>query len=193
MTDPDRYRTLFFSEARELVEGLNAPLLALERDPADQAALREAFRLVHTLKSMAAAVGFGRAADLAHAVESVLDRAQKGEAEISPPLVDLLFRAADQLGRLSTPDEGQVERDESEAMLEEMGHASQNHEAAVPASPARPREAGEPESPRGGVAAAQTIRIRVQRLDTLINLAGELLIIKSRLRSIAAAAPADGL
>jgi two-component system chemotaxis sensor kinase CheA len=193
---PDRYRDLFAQEARDLVGGLNRSVLALERNPGDEAALREIYRLVHTLKGMAATMDYARTTELLHALESLLDRMLTGAAPVSADLADLLFKATDQIERLTAPGEGgEAWTEEAEAVLEEIGHVSEVKAEAIP----RPRPAEEPAPPRPPAAAAHaapvvpTIRIRVERLDRLINLAGELLIIKSRLRTIAAAAAVDGL
>mgnify|MGYP006196353611 CR=1 FL=1 len=55
------------------------------------------FRAVHTVKGMSATMGYTAVAELSHEMESVLDRVRRSEQEVTPVLMDALFRAADVL------------------------------------------------------------------------------------------------
>lgn len=192
--DPQRYRDLFCQEAQELLQSLNQSLLILERVPADESALAETYRVIHTLKGAAATVGYQRTTDFCHSLESVLDVVLKGNVVLTHDVMDLLFKSADQLERLTTGGEGDARWDEeAEALLDELAHAAQVRLPATPVSHgesagarARPGAAARP--PR-----ITTLRIDVKRLDSLINLTGELLITKSRLRTLGAPVDAPAL
>ena len=97
MTDATPYAELYASEAREHLAEVNRGLLAFEADPTDRRAVESVFRAVHTLKGMSAAMGYAAVAELAHAMESALDRLRAPEAVPSVERVDLLLRAADVL------------------------------------------------------------------------------------------------
>lgn len=80
--DLRRYLDLFVAESREhlaCAAGL-AQRLGAE---ADEAALRESFRHLHSVKGMAATMGFASMRDLAHAAEGVLDACRRGALETS--------------------------------------------------------------------------------------------------------------
>lgn len=190
--DLQRYRDLFFQESREILDGLNRCLLALEQAPGDEAALREAYRLVHTLKSMATTVGYRKTADLCHALETALDGLLEGSQAAGSHLLDLLFKAADLLDRLIAPDAaGEDGPDDAAALADEIGHAARPD---ADRGPARPEAMPDPEqaAPAPARPSMPTIRIRVDRLDRLINLAGELLIVKSQLRTLVAGRDGNG-
>ena len=97
------YAELFLSESREHVTAVNQALLELERDPEgpDAAACVDAiFRAVHTIKGMAATMGYAAVTELSHELETVLDRARRRELTIDSTIIDILLRAADSLERL---------------------------------------------------------------------------------------------
>ena len=92
-TELSDLRALFVDEAREYVQLLNDGMLRLEAQPSDQGVLHELFRAAHSLKGMAATVGLQAMVELAHALESALDRFRSGSGELQPDArwFDLLF------------------------------------------------------------------------------------------------------
>ena len=98
--DSREYAQLFLTESREHVAAVNQSLLQLERDatgPGAASAVGAIFRSVHTIKGMAATMGYTAVADLAHELETVLDCVRRGELSIDATIMDILFRAADEL------------------------------------------------------------------------------------------------
>jgi len=95
-----QYAELFLTESREHVAAINAALLELERDasgPGAKAHVGAIFRAVHTVKGMGATMGYAIVAELAHELETVLDRVRSGDMLVDAELLDVLFRAADVL------------------------------------------------------------------------------------------------
>jgi two-component system chemotaxis sensor kinase CheA len=72
-------------------------LLEWERSPANLAPVGGLFRAVHTVKGMAATMGYGRVTDLAHRAENLLDLLRRGGRPATDELLQLLFRARDAL------------------------------------------------------------------------------------------------
>jgi two-component system chemotaxis sensor kinase CheA len=95
--DLSQYAELFLAESREHVSACNHLLLEWERTPASPEPVGGIFRAVHTVKGMAATMGYARVADLAHRMENLLDRLRKSRAAPSSELLQLLFRATDLL------------------------------------------------------------------------------------------------
>jgi len=93
----NQYLSLFLEEAREHLQAITDRLLDLEREPAELQHVHEIFRSAHTLKGMAATMGFEDMAHLTHEMENVLDRVRNGELAVTPALGDLLFRCLDAL------------------------------------------------------------------------------------------------
>ena len=95
--DLSQYAELFLAESREHLSACNQLLLQWERAPASAEPLGGLFRSVHTVKGMAATMGYARVADLAHRMENLLDRLRKGAAAPSGDMLQLFFRAIDLL------------------------------------------------------------------------------------------------
>ena len=57
------------------------------------------FRSFHTIKALAGFLGASAIHELAHETENVLDLARSGPTGISADMIDLIFRAADELAR----------------------------------------------------------------------------------------------
>ncbi|HET7249419.1 MAG TPA: chemotaxis protein CheA [Gemmatimonadales bacterium] len=97
--DLSQYAELFLAESREHVSACNHLLLEWERAPASAEPVGGIFRAVHTVKGMAATMGYARVADLAHRMENLLDRLRKTKGAPGGDLLQLLFRATDLLER----------------------------------------------------------------------------------------------
>jgi two-component system, chemotaxis family, sensor kinase CheA len=97
--DLSQYAELFLAESREHLSACNQLLLEWERSPASPAPVGGLFRAVHTVKGMAATMGYGRVADLAHRTENLLDLLRRGSQPATDELLQLLFRARDALER----------------------------------------------------------------------------------------------
>ncbi|WP_303646799.1 chemotaxis protein CheA [Haloarchaeobius salinus] len=93
----DEYQRDFVQESEENITELNNALLELERDPADDAAMDRIFRMAHTLKGNAGAMGFERASNLAHAIEDLLEVVRSDQIEVTPDLMDEIFAGVDEL------------------------------------------------------------------------------------------------
>ena len=95
--DMSQYLGAFLDEAGDNLKHLDDLVLTIERDPGDSEAIAEIFRSAHTLKGMSATMGFDRMASLTHAMEDMLDSVRRGESELTPGAIDLLFRSLDTL------------------------------------------------------------------------------------------------
>lgn len=98
--DLSQYLALFLEESRENLDALNEGLLRLEREPENLGVVADLFRAAHTLKGMAATMGFEAIAALTHELEDVLDLVRSGRRTVDSALVDVLFRAVDTLGAM---------------------------------------------------------------------------------------------
>jgi len=95
--DLSQYAELFLAESREHLSACNHLLLQWERAPASPEPVGGIFRAVHTVKGMAATMGYARVADLAHRMENLLDRMRKSGGAPSRDVLQLLFRTTDLL------------------------------------------------------------------------------------------------
>ncbi len=97
--DLNKYAALFLAESREHLTTCDRLLLEWEREPGASDAVAGLFRAMHSLKGMAATMGYARLADLAHHTEHLLDAIRGGRAPGGPDVVDLLLKAVDALER----------------------------------------------------------------------------------------------
>ena len=120
----DSHRAAFVAEAEDGITDLNNALLALEADPEDAEAMDDVFRVAHTLKGNAAAMGYDDVSDFGHALEDLLDAVRQGDREVTPELMDLLFEGVDTVEAMvaEVADAGEVSTDPSdlEGRLREM-------------------------------------------------------------------------
>ena len=95
--DPSQYAELFLAESREHLSSVNQLLLEWERNPAARKPVAGVFRSLHTIKGMAATLGYAKVADLAHRAENLLDLVRRGGEPVSEEVLELLFAATDAL------------------------------------------------------------------------------------------------
>ena len=96
--DLDKYRELYLSESREHLSRMRGLLEGLLRGSGIES-VHDLFRHAHSLKGMAASMGFTATGDLAHSLENLFDLWRKG----APPLrdqVEAALRASDALDAL---------------------------------------------------------------------------------------------
>ena len=93
--DMQVYRDVFLSESAEYIQAIIEGMLALESNPNDLEPVEVVFRGAHSLKGMAAAMGYERTSELTHKMESLMDTVRKREQRVDGALVDLVLRAVD--------------------------------------------------------------------------------------------------
>ena len=112
--DVSQYLEIFIDESKEHLQSLNTCLLALESKPSDKDLINEVFRSAHTLKGMAATMGFKRMNQLTHDMENVLSEIRLGNMAIDANLLDTMFKCLDALEQyvesiVQTGNEGEKE------------------------------------------------------------------------------------
>jgi len=191
--DRDALLKTFLAEADESLERMENRLLELEENPQTPDApnaLAEIFRVVHTLKGNAGIFGFSALTALGHVLEDVLDPLRSTGGAVDAELTDLLLQSLDGLRRtldravagdndLSADDERLIES------LARTGEALREAPSTAPtpgsdggggASPAASR----PAAPRAVDLRDRTLRVDVDRLDRLVDVASEIGIGRGR-------------
>lgn len=95
--DTSQYMSMFLEESMDNLQTLNESLLQLEQDPENIDKLNEIFRVAHTIKGMAATMGFTQMAELTHKMEDVLSKFRNGELKVTQMVVTVLFQCLDTL------------------------------------------------------------------------------------------------
>ncbi|MEH7251013.1 chemotaxis protein CheA [Neobacillus niacini] len=86
---------MFIEESKEHLQAINDELLKLETEPNNTSIVNEIFRSAHTLKGMAATMGFEDLASLTHEMENVLDLIRNSKLTITPIIMDVIFICVD--------------------------------------------------------------------------------------------------
>ena len=204
----------FLVEADEIVARLGEELVQLEQSPGDIELLNAIFRGFHTIKGGASFLDFTPLVELCHGVEELFDRLRRGKQTVDAVLFDLAQGSADELARMlgdlrnghspavakstllngirdalagkaiaaapkppANPD--LISDDEFEALLDQLQGA--------PAAPAPPPPAPVQKEKVGAQASAPaeaSVRVDTRRLDTIMNLVGELVLARNRLKNL---------
>lgn len=178
--DLSSFHNQFREETAENIRVLSDGLLALEsaNDATERRAIVDRiFRAVHTVKGSARMLGFEPISRLAHALEHLLDELRQGRRTLDRPLTDGLLRGGDAILALAAvAGEAQTSPVDVDALIASL--PAQAQPAPRPdAASARTVPAPEPTlRTTPARMQQQTVRVRVDRLNRLLNLAGELVV-----------------
>ena len=188
--DMSPYRDLFISEARSHLSAFCELIVHLEDSPGDSAAIAELFRHAHSLKGMAATMGYEQIVGIAHLMEDLMSRVRSGEFELLPALADLLLEGSDALSRLvMLIESGSNSLEDTAGLIDQL--TAYDPSAATAAAPRThppleaaktPRETHEPAPHQfRQTDSFKSIRIKTETLDHLVNITGELITNRYRL------------
>jgi len=116
--DTSQYMSMFLEESLDNLQTLNESLLDLEQNPDDTDKVNSIFRVAHTIKGMAATMGFTDIAELTHKMEDVLAEFREGELKVTQDVVTVLFDCLDTLERMvDNVQEGSDEKIEIDSVI----------------------------------------------------------------------------
>jgi two-component system chemotaxis sensor kinase CheA len=95
--DLSQFYQVFFEEAGENLDRMEAQLLEIDIEAADDEELNSIFRCAHSVKGGAATFGFADVAELTHQMETLLDKLRRHELTPTAAMVDVLLQAGDAL------------------------------------------------------------------------------------------------
>ncbi len=194
--DPDLAAN-FIDDAFELLEKTEQCFLNLEKAHDDPSIIEEILRLAHNFKGSAGAVGFSALAEFTHQLETLLIKVKSGIIPIDPEVISLLLACSDHLNRSVSGLKADYNSDRQD---HELLKRVQNRisgvgspTVATPPSTVEPRKELAVEVEKGqsthnvSVVAAQvgapdpdeSIRVKLNRIDRLMNNVGELVILQT--------------
>lgn len=186
----------FQGEATAHLQTVEQKLLHLETRPGDRKAMDAVFGAMHSLKGVCGFLGLASAQELAHESESVIDRARRREEGLRRDECDGLLRVVDVFSAIvnlvmlhakepggplpKAPEAYYAVREE---LLSLAAHAGERIAApkAASAAPAGNRAAVEEKRASIRSAAAALVRVQVEKLDSLIDTIGELVVTQSQI------------
>lgn len=89
--DMNQYLDMFIEESKEHLQAINDNLLIFEKEPENLNIINDIFRSAHTLKGMAATMGFEDLASLTHEMENVLDQLRNKKLSANNEIIDVIF------------------------------------------------------------------------------------------------------
>jgi two-component system chemotaxis sensor kinase CheA len=215
LTEMQEYMEMFLSEANENITGMNQSMLKLEKAPGDMEAIASFFRASHTMKGMAATMGFKKMADLTHNLETAMDYYRKTKTVLDQDMIDVSFECMDTIERMVEDiSDGKIGIIDIRGVMGKLSSIIERNglidagpgkkKAGVTTEKARPPEPkpaevkeGAPGKPpeksketakekieASALKSSSSIRISIENLEALMNLVGELVINKSRLKQI---------
>ncbi len=96
LTDSSRYRGLFVAESREYLQSMSRLTMELMQTSTPET-YNDLFRMAHSIKGMAATMGFSVIKDVSHAMEDLFDRMKRGELKPAEEIVSVLLSGVDLL------------------------------------------------------------------------------------------------
>lgn len=198
--DMSQYKDLFVSEVREHLQGMNEAIVALEGAPEEREQTDYLFRMAHSIKGMAASMGYGEMAELAHKMEDLMDRVRKGAIGFVSAVADLLLEGCDLLATMLKDIDaggsgghdildlgqrlaGYRPSQAGEAPLPDTGAAAAATDRVLSPEKAAPKSL-EQELVSVKAESPQNVRVKTEVLDNLVNITGELITHKNRMISL---------
>lgn len=120
-----KYRRIFLEEATDHLAEMSHALLGLEKELAGTESIDTLFRMAHSIKSMAASLGFEPIAELAHKMEDRMEGVRRAGRVRDSAELAVLFQALEALEGMVAAVVG--ERDPNpadEALLARLGAPS---------------------------------------------------------------------
>jgi two-component system, chemotaxis family, sensor kinase CheA len=178
----------FLEESQDFLDQLNLNLTQLEENPEDGNLVNEIFRVVHTLKGTASFVGIDNIREIAHRMEDVFGALRKGELKVTTTLMDVMFEATSMLTLVRDGMRAGITStlDISPVLLSLIGILETGRidiYAPVPDEAVDNITVHQISSAENAAIVSETIRVATNRLDTFMNLVGEMITSVNRLNS----------
>ncbi len=185
LNDADRQQLIdaFVAETEDVLDEIEQLLLRLEQTPEDDQLLHEIFRGVHTLKGNAGCLQYDDLTQFTHVMEELLDGMREGRIDATVAGVSHLLEAVDALRDLT------VRSVNGDGTLTEAQQNLLRHLAAWAGSAVlvdHPDADSDPSSqqPARAARAVRTLRVSVEKLDRMLDLAGEIATVRGNVRQL---------
>lgn len=169
----DQLLAVFRDQSLQILEEMSHDLLALESGPVDSERMTRLRRAAHTIKGDSACIGLQGVTQVAHKIEDVFDAVLNGSMAFERRSVGVILNSLD---AVTSAISGDTVRDltpeESSKLIWALTKVPQSSEAA---SSTTVSSNGEQASRRQ----RDYIRVEASKVDTLLNLAGEMVITHS--------------
>jgi two-component system chemotaxis sensor kinase CheA len=194
----------FHAEGLDHLQQIEAALLALDAAPDDRDALNGLFRSFHTIKGVSGFLRLTPMHKLTHEVESLLDLARTDRLRLTPAIITEILNSRDAIQKMMDQitlalEQGKVPKQcvpvsRLIAAVRLLAAGGGGDEATAPAAavvpfpapgassePPAAVPAGSEAAHRTPAAASSSVRVNIDKLDSLVDVVGELVIVQSQL------------
>jgi two-component system, chemotaxis family, sensor kinase CheA len=176
----------FLVESEDGLRQMEQSILELELHPGDGETIQSIFRVVHTMKGNASLLEIEGLLAFTHTVEDLLDHLRNGKLAVTPEIITLLLDLVDTLRQMvAAAGQGKDETGPgAKNILARISHYLSADKKVVKKQGARDNQENLSRPETMGEAsykAARTLRVDVEKLDRLLDLAGELTIARGRI------------
>jgi len=182
----DQLLAVFRDQSLQILDDMSHDLLALESSRADAEAMTRLRRGAHTIKGDSACVGLVGVTQVAHKIEDAFDAALAGRLDFDFRSVDVILNALDSIkAAIGGADVGDVPAESANELIAALTSIEKKNGTGAHADLARVSRSDPPEAfERGEVEAVGRhrqgfVRVEAAKIDTLLNLAGEMVIARS--------------
>lgn len=120
MASMDDIKVTFFEECRELLEDMEAGLIAISEGDTDPERVNAVFRAAHSIKGGAGAFGFSDLVEFAHRFETTLDEVRSNRLAPTPDVLAVFLRSADRLSDLVDAAREEIALPSADDLLSEL-------------------------------------------------------------------------
>lgn len=184
----------FILETDEIIESLDHDLVELENSKNDLELLNKIFRAAHTMKGASSFLGFDKMANLTHHAEEILNKLRKNEMQVNAVIMDILLEFVDVTKHIladikAGKDTVKIDETVKKLKLANEGNFDQIDgdsagSSSTPAPSGKRADNDVNQVKKAAMSIEQTIRVDVSRLDSLMNLVGELVLSRNRIGQI---------
>lgn len=184
--DTDKYKKLFLQEASERLKTINSGILNLAKGVEQDSNIDDLFRCFHSVKGMAASMGYELVKSLTHRLEGLLDALRKKTMNVNPAIIDTLLKGADMIDAcLKNLSEDRPLDMDLKPLFDEIEKHLAVGKDSLRTSEEKPVESRAPQpASMPGISLSNTIKVEAEVFDNAIADIGELLRIKSRINEI---------
>ncbi|MEO5971659.1 MAG: Hpt domain-containing protein, partial [Bdellovibrionia bacterium] len=178
----------FLAECDEISQRLSVHFSQLEIESPSHEILDSVYRDIHSLKGSAHLFGFTHLGALGHAIESSLEPIRKNRTAIPGGVMNALYKSLDIIERMVNIIRNRSKSD-PQAEFEVLAPTLAQLTASLSQSPEKPNHEASMTSAQGETHAeeiltsdaASTIRVSVTLLDKLMNLVGEMVLVRNQI------------
>jgi two-component system, chemotaxis family, sensor kinase CheA len=181
----------FVIESNENLERLDREMVGLENRPDDRELLASVFRTLHTIKGTCGFLNFSTLEKITHQAENILSQLRDGERKLTAELVSLILDTADAVRtelrsiEATEKESGAVYPEllrRQAAAVARKDETKDEFKDEPEVDPLSAAESGPSADPaKQSALADSTIRVDVGLLNKLMNLVGELVLVRNQI------------